>query len=166
MIRRRAYEIGDRLKALRDVPGRDPFGFRREILLQALSYEDARVLLPDWVDARLFDHQRWGWHRDPEVYARSYLWSAVHDILTHRRRWAGRSVDQLTELAWLFGHDGAVAAMDAAPYPIHGAPKIAAFADGLGWPLGIIGDAKRERFARMAAGQPCDPNGCRYGCQD
>ncbi|MDG4760368.1 hypothetical protein [Micromonospora sp. WMMD710] len=166
MIKRSLHEIGDRLHPLRDLRGRDPFGIRREILLQALSYEDARALLPDGVDARQFDHERWGGHRDPEAYARSQLWSAVLNTLAHRSRWAGRSVDQLNELAWLLGHDDVVAAMDAAPYPMYGAPKIKAFADGLDWPLGSIGDNGRRIFARMADGQPCDPDGCSSGCED
>ncbi|WP_301547102.1 hypothetical protein [Micromonospora sp. C95] len=46
-----------------------------------------------------------------------------------------RSVDKLGELAWLLGRDDIVAAMDHAGYPMYGAPKVKAFADGFGWPF-------------------------------
>ncbi|MGC4857509.1 hypothetical protein ACLQ24_30140, partial [Micromonospora sp. DT4] len=106
----------------------------------------------------------WTQRVDHETYARNYLDFAIGKILDHRGNSASRSVDKLSELAWLLGRDNIVAAMDHAGYPMYGAPQVKAFADGFGWPF-LDGDDGLA-LARMADGQQCDPQGCERGCAD
>lgn len=76
-------------------------------------------------------------------------------------------MDKLGELAWLLGRDDIVVAMDHAGYPMYGAPKVKAFADGFDWPfLDDLDGDDRPALARMAEGQQCDPQGCERGCAD
>ncbi|MEU7176071.1 hypothetical protein ABZ949_31815 [Micromonospora tulbaghiae] len=72
---------------------------------------------------------------DHETHARDYLRLAIGKILDHRSSSASRSVDKLSELAWLLGRDDVVAAMGHAGYPMYGAPAVKAFAGGFGWPF-------------------------------
>ncbi|WP_238432320.1 hypothetical protein [Micromonospora tarensis] len=146
----------------------DMFGFRRELLINALDIDHARPFLQPDTTAPQWNRHRWDSHDGPEEYGRNYLWFAVHKILDHRSGSAGRAVDKLTELAWLFGRDDVVTAMNSAAYPMYGAPKITVFADGLGWPLHSLaqGPGWRDAFIRMAAGLPCSPDGCVWGCEE
>jgi len=88
-----------------------------------------------------------------------YLEFAIGKIQGHRGISAGRSVDKLREMAWLLGRDDVMAAMDKADYQNYGAPKIKAFAEGMGlpWP-------DDEDLARMALGYPCTDD-CEGGCR-
>ena len=56
--------------------------------------------------------------------------------------------------------------MDSARYPMYGAPKVKAFADGFGWPFHEAGNDPDDLRAltRMAQGEQCDPHGCARGC--
>jgi hypothetical protein len=161
---RNQEEIVARLRAIR-AQHRDAldelFDFRQEVLLEALDFDHAREFLaPDAPGG-------WIQRVDHETYARDYLRFAIGKILDHRGNSAGRSVDKLGELAWLIGRDDVVAAMDQAGYLMYGAPKVRAFADGFGWPfLDKLDGDDRQALARMAAGQQCDPRGCRWGCAD
>jgi hypothetical protein len=138
--------------------GTDLLGFRKEVLLAALDYAHARQFLPS------------DWHPqvDDESYAMAYLDFAIGKILDHRSNSASRSVDKLTELAWLAGRDDVVAAMRTAGYPMYGAPRVTAFADGFGWPFtDPLDDPDDQRaLTRMARGQQCEPGGCHRGCAD
>lgn len=54
--------------------------------------------------------------------------------------------------------------MDEAGYENYGAPKVRAFAEGMGWSWSVLvpeGDA--TLLDRMASGLPCVPD-CEYGC--
>lgn len=135
----------------------DMLGFRREVLLEALDYEHARPYLkPETTE------QAWAESVGETPLAdraARYLDFAVGKILDHRGISAGRSVEKLTEYAWLLGRDDVVTAMNRADYAQYGAPKVKAFAVGLAlpWP-----DADTE-LERMADGDPCEP-GCESGC--
>ncbi|MEV0003486.1 hypothetical protein AB0H28_14525 [Micromonospora sp. NPDC050980] len=146
----------------------DVFGFRRDLLINALDVDHARPFLHPGFTAEQWNQSRWDGHAGAEAYGREYLWFAVHKILNHRSGSAARAVDKLTELAWLLGRDDVVSAVTAAPYPMYGAPKIAVFAEGLGWPLHSSAQDPDGRAAltRMAAGQPCSPDGCVWGCEE
>lgn len=159
--------IAARLRAIRTT-GSDLFGFREEVLLEALDFDHAREFLHPDVTATQWNQQRWNQHSDMQAYARWYLHFAIDKILDHRGNSASRSVVKLAELAWLLGRDDIVSAMHAADYPMYGAPKVKAFADGLGWPFDdAVGDLEqRQALTRMAAGQECDPDGCTRGCRD
>jgi hypothetical protein len=160
-------QVAARVRAVR-AAGTDQFGFREQVLLEALDGDQARPFLPPDVTAQLWDQQRWSRHTATGAYARWYLRFAIGKILDHRGNSASRSVDKLTELAWLLGRDDVVSAMDAAGYPMYGAPKVKAFATGLGWPFdGAVDDpAQRRALIRMADGQQCHPDGCARGCAD
>ena len=68
-------------------------------------------------------------------------------------------MEKLIEYAWLLGRDDVVAAMEAAEYTNYGAPKVKAFAEGMGfpWPTDDPG------LTRMADGLPCADD-CLNGC--
>ncbi|GIJ08429.1 hypothetical protein ACFFMR_29225 [Micromonospora andamanensis] len=167
MIRRTQEEILHRVDQ-HAAAGEDAFGFRRDLLIDALDIDHARPFLQPDITGQQWDNLRWDSLGGPEAYGREYLWFTVRQILHHRSGSASRAVDKLTELAWLLGRDDVVTAMNTAPYPMYGAPKITAFADGLGWPLHSPAQDPdwRDAFTRMAAGQPCNPDGCVWGCQD
>jgi hypothetical protein len=160
MPARSQTDIVARIAQLR-VDGTDLFGFREEVLLAALDYEHARQFLPSDVSA-----SDWQQRVDHEAYAQAYLEFAIGKILNHRGNSASRSVDKLTELAWLAGRDDVVAAMEAAEYPMYGAPKVKAFADGFGWAFAdaVEDPDARQAITRMARGDECDPSGCHWGC--
>lgn len=143
------------LARLRDIADADFFGFRSEVLLFALDFDHAGEYLKAEVGADDWNAAR---PADLEQAAKDYYGFALGKIRGHRGISAESSVEKLGEYAWLLGRDDIVTAMDAAEYPQYGAPKVKAFADGLGlvWP-------DEPEMARMAAGEPCVP-GCAGGC--
>jgi hypothetical protein len=149
-------EIHERIKAVR---ADDWLGFRREILVPALPFGEARRYLK--ADAEITEA---GWKASQEgagpldTQARAYLEFAIGKIDDHRGISASRSVEKLTEYAWLLGRDDVVTAMDEEPYGQYGAPKVKAFATGMGYPWPDDADLNR-----MASGEPCRP-GCEDGC--
>ncbi len=164
---RSPHEITARLRDLR-AARTDLFGFREEVLLEALDFDHAREFLDADMTAARWDQLRWSRHSDAKSYARQYLEFAIDKIVDHRGNSASRSVEKLAELAWLLGRDDLASAIDDADYPMYGAPKVKTFADGLGWPFTDIFDDPhlRQMLTRMAAGLECDPDGCIRGCRD
>jgi hypothetical protein len=162
MPARTQQEIVARLQHVR-AGGEDLYGFQQEVLLPALDFDHARPLLHQSVT-----RTKWRQTVDLESQARAYLEFAIDKIIDHRSNSAWRSTVKLAELAWLLGRDDVVAAMHAAGYPCYGAPKVKAFADGLGWRLAeTVEDGQpRRALIRMAQGQQCDPAGCQRGCAD
>ncbi|GIG86951.1 hypothetical protein [Plantactinospora endophytica] len=167
MAARTPDEIAARVRAVRDA-GTDLLGFREEVLTEALDFDHAREFLNPDITATQWDQHRWSQQLDADTYARWYLKFAIGKIIGHRGNSAERSVDKLTELAWLLGRDDVMSAIDNADYPKYGAPKVEAFADGLGWPFADTIDHPQLRLmlTRMAAGLQCDPAGCAFGCRD
>jgi len=131
------------------------FNFAAEVLISALDFEHATFYLKPEVTEAEWEADR---EADTEVAAREYLTFAIGKIEDHRGISADRSVQKLTEYAWLLGRDDVVAAMDAADYPQYGAPKVKAFADGMCWPW-----PAGAELARMAEGLPCTTD-CGGGC--
>lgn len=147
-------EIVARIKAINADGDGDMFGFRTDVLLDALDFDHARPWLTD--DAT---PDRWRQCTDHERDARDYLAFAIKKIEDHRGLSATRSVDKLREWAWLLCRDDVVQAMDAADYEQYGAPKVKAFATGMGWPW----PSDDRKLERMAAGLPCRVR-CYEGC--
>lgn len=147
-------EIIARIEA---VKSDDMWGFRREVLVDALDYQHAKPYIT-------FDATEQDWFKRTmnigglEQAARDYLAFAIGKIEDHRGMSASRSVDKLGEFAWLMGRDDVVEAMDTADYPQYGAPKVNAFAVGMGWDI-----PKGDEFHRMTLGLPC-VQGCDDGC--
>ena len=135
----------------------DYFGFRREVLVEGMDHATLRVALGAEIGADITAPE------DIESNARDYFPFAVEKIVYHRSISATRSVDKLREYAWLLGRDDVVSAMDSAAYPQYGAPKVRAFADGMGWPWPELDPDDVAALARMAAGDFCEPT-CGQGC--
>lgn len=138
----------------------DLFGTRAETLATALTYENAITILDpagftaeDWQANQLHTIQ------DVVAAARDYLPFAIGKALNHRGLSAYRSIDHLTEWAWLAGRDDVVAAIHDGAYENYGVPKLRLFANGLelDWP------DDPPALSRMAGGLPCSP-GCESGC--
>jgi hypothetical protein len=149
-------EITARPRQIRDADT-GLFGFREDVLLPALDFDHAREFLDPSVR-----REDWRQQSDHESHARAYLVFAIRKIIDRRSNSASRSVAKLAELARLLGRDDVAAAMDAAPYPMYGAPKLKAFADVLGWRFADSVDDpdSRQALIRMAQGQQCQPDGC------
>ncbi|MEU5939383.1 hypothetical protein ABZ807_09350 [Micromonospora sp. NPDC047548] len=137
----------------------DPFNWRQDVLLGAMTRDTAQQALPN---ADL-THEKWV-QDDTDTAAREYLTFAIGKIAGHRGISASRSVDKLSEYAWLLGRDDVVEAMTKAEYPQYGAPAVKAFAEGMGWPWpGDVVGWRAKALARMAEGLPCEPD-CADGC--
>jgi hypothetical protein len=162
MPARTQQEITARLRQVRDADT-DFFGFQEDVLLPALDFDHAREFLDPSVQ-----REDWRQQGDHESNARAYLVFAIGKIIDHRGNSAWRSTVKLAELAWLLVRDDVVAAMDTAGFPIYGAPKLKAFADGLGWRFAdaVEDPDSRQALIRMAQGLQCQPDGCQWGCAD
>jgi hypothetical protein len=149
------------LARFRDVADSDWGGFRREVLASSMDLDTLRAALPDaelgGVDRPTMPPA------DVEREARAYLEFAVEKILGHRGISAERSVEKLEEFAWLLGRGDVIAAMDEADYSQYGAPKVRAFAAGMGWPFRAGSDREQAELERMADGSPCRED-CQEGC--
>lgn len=147
------HEITERIAGL---GSEDWLGFRREVLVSVLCFDDAEGYLADGVT-----EEQWTPNRitDIDAAARSYYEFALGKIEDHRGISASRSVEKLREYAWLLGRDDAVTAMDEKDYAMYGAPQVKAFAMAMGyeWP------DHDESLNRMAEGKPCE-SGCEDGC--
>lgn len=159
MSARTQDEILARFRAIADD---DWMGFRREVVTDAMTLETLCAAYPDHDPAKIAK----AWEpTDTEDHARQYLTLAIGKILDHRGISATRSVSKLGEYAWLLGRDDVVEAMHAADYAQYGAPKVKAFAEGMGWPWpGDLDDEDAAALARMAEGKHCEPEGCGAGC--
>lgn len=155
MTARTQDEILARFQAIEEY---DFLGFRSEVLAEAMTAETLRPLADP--DANLSDHKP----IDAEAVAREYMVFAVGKIVDHRGISASRSVEKLTEYAWLMGRDDVIAAMEAVEYEQYGAPQVRAFAETLGWPWpGEVANDELKMLDRMANGLPCRPD-CEDGC--
>jgi hypothetical protein len=145
------------LGRFRDVAAGDMFGFRREVLCDAMDAPTFRIAVGP--ESTIPDDWEPLAGAELENTARGYLTFAIGKILDHRGISAERSVAKLAEYAWLMGRDDVVAAMRTVAYPQYGAPKVLAFAAGMGWEW-PHDDVALER---MAAGEPCSDD-CDAGC--
>lgn len=157
-VARTQEEIVDRFAEAIDS---DMFGWRREVLLLGMTPESIVRAMPtvELADAAEMEATR----VSLDAEARKYLAFAVNKILDHRGISASRSVEKLTEFAWLLGRDDVVAAMDAADYAQYGAPQVRAFAEGMGWDWLPDNPADREALELMSIGRPCHDE-CAEGC--
>lgn len=139
-------------------PVDDFFGVRREELVFCLDYEHASDLLKAGITP-----DQWNpYTSDDEVllHARDYLVFAVEKAINHRSLSASRSLDHLTEIAWILGRDDLAAELVALPFAMYGAPALERFAAAIEF---RPADMDTDTFKRMAAGEPC-VEGCDEGC--
>lgn len=147
-------EIAARVEAVKDD---DTFGFKLEVLIAALDFEHARPYLRAEVTA-----EEWAKQQlcacDFESEARDYYKFALGKIRDHRGISTTRSVEKLTEFAWLLGRDDVIERTQNLAYEQYGAPKVKAWGEAFGmeWPT-------EEAMVRMASGLPC-VEGCVSGC--
>lgn len=144
------------LARIREAEAGDPFGFRRDPLIDALDFEHAAGFLREGVTAEQWAEQSTADRLD--ATAREYFSFALDKIENHRGLSAQRSTLKLTEYAWLLGRDDVVEAMEEAGYLQYGAPVVKAFGDGFGLPWPDAPD-----MVRMAEGLPCCDD-CDEGC--
>jgi hypothetical protein len=143
----------------------DVFGWMREVLLEAMTAESLQAALPAVSAADAADVTSDSGPDRIEGLARTYLTFAVGKIVNHRGISATRSVQKLAGYAWVLGRDDIVTAMEAAGYAQYGAPKVKAFADGMGWPFLETAEPACERawLERMSQGLRCS-DACMDGC--
>lgn len=151
-------EIVERIDAIEE---EDYFGFHREVLVSALPYEDAKPYIRDTVTEEDWN-AREGLTLTPEATtaeALRYLRFALGKALNHRGLSASRSVEKMTEFAWLLGRDDVVQACEEAEYAPYGAPILMAWAVAYGPDaVGICEEetAKSDRLMKMMSGVRCD----------
>lgn len=138
----------------------DLFGFAREVLCERLDFEHVKPLVHE--DATPED-----WYRLEDLMpigdaAEAYLAFAMGKADNHRGISAHRSVSKLREMAWLAGLDDVVQAMDDAPYPQYGVPKLLAFATAADL-MNVWIEGMTPGIRRMSVGAPCE-DGCPQGC--
>lgn len=150
---RTQQEILERVRTVRTA-----FGFAQQVLIPHLDFEHAKEFLVPEVTAQEWDESR---RADADVAsaATDYLEFAFGKCSDHRGLSASRSVEKMTEYAWLQGRDDVVKAMDEAEYAQYGVPKLVAYAKG--FDLHIPDDD--PGLLRMAQGVPCE-EGCDMGC--
>ena len=160
-------EILARIEEIRAAKA-DWAGFRQEVLLSALSWEAIQPYLrkdltpeeiADVRDNRTDRDEAWLLAESAEYYG-----FAIGKILDHRGISAGRSVEKLTEYAWLLGRDDVVEAMEEAGYVQYGAPKVMTFGKLLGFqPPTNMSPDEMLALANMLQGKPCSED-CSGGC--
>lgn len=150
-------EILERIEALQE---EDFFGFHKEVLLAALSYENAKPYINEAVTQEQWenDYSTLGDEKVTEA-ALDYLAFALNKALNHRGLSASRSVEKMTEYAWLLGRDDVSAALEEAEYAPYGAPVLQAWATTYGPDAQIVIDRELVHddgeLARMLDGKQC-----------
>lgn len=132
----------------------DFFGFTTEVLVGSLAFEYAKPFLKEGTTS-----EQWTPDLTDEAVkkaALAYLYFAWGKAADHRGISANRSVDKMTEYCWLLGYD--VKAIEDAPYPSYGCPKLKVVAELLGQPL-----PTDPALVNMMEGRPCEAN-CNQGC--
>lgn len=147
---------GDILARIKSAEGEDFLGFRRDVLIDALDYEHAKQYLKPDVTAEQWAESQLTTDEKTLDALKSYLefaWSKAED---HRGISAGRSIEKLTEYAWLLGRDDVVHDIEAAPYPQYGCPKLAVVARAFALPI-----PDSDNLDRMIRGLRCNAD---YDC--
>ncbi len=160
-VARSQDEILARIKALSahatEVLSVEDFGgWRREVLIEALDYTNARPFIkPDVTEDAWFAETC----SDVNDELVDYFAHTLGNLELHKPVSSLRAIARLREYVWLGGHDGALAAMDAAPYGNFGAPKLRALQAAMAWEMYWEPTARR-----MAEGKLCRPT-CDLGCE-
>jgi hypothetical protein len=82
-------------------------------------------------------------------------WEKVAD---HRGISTSRTIEKMTEWAWLLGDEVLIQKIQNSPYAQYGAPKLKAICEHMGWPI-----PDSEEIQRMSEGLPCSDT-CELGC--
>lgn len=159
-------EIVERIDKIREA-GDDFFGFRQEVLTAALPWGHLEQYLREDLPAEEKQVYRDGRVERTEAWllneAKEYFHFAIGKIIDHRGISASRSVEKLTEYAWLLGRDDLVEAMDGTGYSKYGAPIVLLFGATMGFSLPELDQEDAEALDNMANGVSCR-RGCEEGC--
>jgi len=152
---RRQSEIVPYYQSIED---NDFLGFKREVLLRYVTYEQARPLLkPDAKPEEWFEPTPLSRETVLEEM-RSYMEFAWDKVCNHRGISANRSVEKMAMWLWLLeDHDLQRFAEDDDHYAMYGAPILAAVCKKYGFPI-----PEGEDIERMSKGLSChdDCEGC------
>lgn len=151
------------LARFREVASTDLIGFRREVLVDSMDLDTLKKVMPDFApegDASEYPAIK---PESLDARARGYLEFAIEKAICHRGISASRSVDKLTEFAWLMGRDDVVESMSKADYAQYGVPIVKAFAEGMEYEWEASYEGDQARLDNMAQGKPC-VKGCSEGC--
>lgn len=134
------------------------FGYDIEVLIQYLTFEQAKPLLkPEatsegWTDVKPLN-------RETVLNdMREYMDFAWGKVINHRGISADRSVTKFKAWVWLLGDDDVLAKMKLADYAQYGAPILKIVCEQYGFPV-----PEDESIQRMMHGESCEP-GCSMGC--
>ena len=135
-----------------------------DVLLRHLAWEDARPFLTDaeiamvWVpEVQWPKKQLTRKHVIVELdYALEAAWDRVSG---HRGISASLSLLTMRSFLWLLDDAAVLAAFEAAPYPMYGAPKLAVLCQAYDLPL-----PEEESMQNMIQGFSCCESGCESGC--
>lgn len=159
-------EILARIEAIRGTDD-DFFGHRQEVLFGGLTWEALVPYLREDITAEEKAEARDNRaERDEEwllAEAQEYFDFAIGKIIDHRGLSASRSVEKLTEFAWLLGKDELVKAMGETEYPKYGAPIVLLFGREMGFSLPNLDEADSLALDNMANSISCMPF-CEEGC--
>jgi len=111
------------------------FGFEREVLMQYLSFEEAKPLLKEGTTK-----EEWGAHtpRTTEAVLQNmkdymeFAWGKAED---KRGISASRSIEKMGAWLWLLGDTECIKEMEAAEYAWYGAPKLAVICRRYNFPI-------------------------------
>lgn len=149
---RTVEEIVSRIESKK---GKSFFGFDLEVLISSLPFEDAKPYLKP--EAKAED-----WEEPTEEVVRQrafdYLDFAYGKAADHRGLSAERSIEKLSEYAWLLGKEDVADEMVNGPFQNYGAPGLFAFARAFDRPI-----PDNPGLVRMAEGKPCVED-CMEGC--
>jgi hypothetical protein len=136
----------------------DTFGFRIEVLLNALSFENAKPFLKPEAVKEGWDEGAALTEARLRANAEGYLTFAWGKAEGHRGISASRSTDKMGEYIWLVGTDEDFKKYDETEYAYYGCPKLKAAAEFFGTPL-----PTDDSLVKMMSGEPCrdDCTGCR-----
>ncbi len=140
------------------------FGFQAEVLVEYLTFDQAKPLLKPETQTDPNAPANWGdvkAQTDDQILAdlRDYMAFAWGKVRDHRGISAGRSIEKMRAWLWLLGDDEALAFADAdRNYPQYGAPVLAFICRRFNLPI-----PDGDDLANMIDGRPCEP-GCQQGC--
>lgn len=139
---------------------KDMFAFGLEVLLEAMDYEHAKEFLDEAVTKETFDSMGTAIRTDEQLKAAAlhyleFAWGKAQD---HRGLSANRSIQKMTEYAWLLGMDDVLKKMSDTEYRMYGCPILKVISDALGAPM-----PDDPETLNMINGKECRP-GCEDGC--
>ena len=146
------------LARIKEVEKEDMLGFQRDVLINALSFENAKPFLKPEAIKEEWDEGVNLTEEKLQAAAKSYLEFAWGKAEDHRGISASRSTEKMGEYIWLLGTDEDYALYAATSYAMYGCPMLKAAAEFFKTPIPTTSE-----LVKMMNGEPCsdDCTGCR-----